>query len=204
MLRQLTGGALGFFFLSTLLLSGCALYDQRETISYGRNGEDIPEDVIEAIHPQQTTRAWVIENLGEPDRISLGENKTEIFIYRFEQAIAKRTRIFLLFSSRKTVVEEKHVYIHIVDGRVYKFWRDYELPALPSSSFDTLATAHANAHTTIPNHTSAVTHSSSAMPSVHASSITAAAAKISTVKTSKGLPVWSAPIDSSTDGVDHY
>ncbi len=121
------------YFLS---LSACALFDMRSTVTYGHNHRPIPEQVFDSIRINKTTRDWVLENIGEPDRVSRGQNTSEIFTYRFEEHHTKRTRIFLLFSFKKNVIQEKHVFVHFVGGVVHKFWRDYDMPALSVDKFE--------------------------------------------------------------------
>jgi hypothetical protein len=128
-------------FLAVLLaglffLNACALFDHRNTVTYGHNSKPVPEQVFNSIRVNKTTRDWVLENIGEPDQVSRGSNTSEIFTYRFEEHHTKRTRVFLLFSFKKNEVKEKHVFVHFVGGVVHKYWRDYELPALPVDKFE--------------------------------------------------------------------
>ena len=217
--------------LAIFLLNGCALYDQRETVAYGHKGRPVPEDAVDSIQPQITTRTWILENLGEPDRISAGPNQTEIFTYRFERSLTTRTRIFLLFSSRKTVVEEKHIFVHFVGDIVHKFWRDYELPALSESSFNTEAKpADVAVHTDEDEKKiadSGVGTVNTVVFDTAAAEVIAVEAKISSAalpQASQSLsqpalqqinqqtsqantsprPVWAAPLDSASNGVEHY
>lgn len=128
-------------FLTVMLvglftLSACALFDHRNTVTYGHNSRPVPEQIFNSIRVNKTTRDWVLENVGEPDQISRGSNTSEIFTYRFEEHHAKRTRFFLLFSFKKNVIKEKHVFVHFVGGVVHKFWRDYDLPALSVDKYE--------------------------------------------------------------------
>ncbi len=117
-------------------LSGCALFDMHNTVTYGHDSRQVPEQVFESIRINKTTRDWVLENVGEPDRVSRGQNMSEIFTYRFEEHHTKRTRVFLLFSFKKSTIKEKHVFVHFVGGVVHKYWRDYQMPALPVDRFE--------------------------------------------------------------------
>lgn len=126
-----------------LALCGCSVVDVRDSVTYEHDNKRVPEEVISQIVAGRTTRKWVEEYVGKPDRISTHKNGSEIFTYRFSENRKSRVRVLLLFKYENTGQREKHIYIHFVDGKVYRLWRDYKLPVIPEDMYDfkTIATA---------------------------------------------------------------
>lgn len=122
--------------VTVVALAACSFVDVRDSVTYEHDNKRVPEEVISKIVPGRTTRKWVEEYVGEPDRISKHKNGSEIFTYRFSENKKNRVRIFLLFKYENTGQREKHVYIHFVDGKVHKLWRDYRLPVIAEDMYD--------------------------------------------------------------------
>ncbi len=128
---------LRLFLMATLVaLGGCTIVDIRDSVTYEHDNKRVPEEVISKIVPGRTTRKWVEEYVGKPDRITKHQNGSEIFTYRFSENKKNRVRIFVLFKYENTGFREKHVYIQFVDGKVYKLWRDYTLPLIAEDMYD--------------------------------------------------------------------
>lgn len=117
-------------------VTGCAVVDIRDSVSYEHDSKRVPEEIINKIIPGRTTRKWVTEYVGKPDRITTHKNGSEIFTYRFSENRNNRVRIFVFFKYENTGHREKHVYIHFVDGKVHKLWRDYTLPVIAEDMYD--------------------------------------------------------------------
>lgn len=127
-----------FLVAALVALGGCTIVDIRDSVTYEHDNKRVPEEVISKIVPGRTTRKWVEEYVGKPDRVTKHQNGSEIFTYRFSENKKNRVRIFVFFKYENTGHREKHVYIHFVDGKVYKLWRDYTLPVIAEDMYDVL------------------------------------------------------------------
>lgn len=129
---------LRFFCLlvAALAMSSCAVVDVRDSVTYEHDNKRVPEEIISKIIPGRTTKKWVTEYVGKPDRVTAHENGSEIFTYRFSENKKNRVRVFVLFKYENVGQKEKHIFIHFVDNKVYRLWRDYTLPVIAEDMYD--------------------------------------------------------------------
>jgi hypothetical protein len=118
-----------------LSVSSCALVDVRQATTYDRDFQPMTESTVDNIVPGKTTKTWLIENLGEPEAISSHKNGSEIFTYRIVEKKLERVRIFILFKYETLNETDKHIFVHLADGLVVKYWRDYQLPSIAEDSY---------------------------------------------------------------------
>ena len=119
-----------------LSVSSCALVDVRQTTTYDRDFQPMTESTVDNIVPGKTTKTWLIENLGQPEAVSSNKNGSEIFTYRVVEKKLERVRIFILFKYETMNETDKHIFVHLADGLVVKYWRDYALPSIAEDSYE--------------------------------------------------------------------
>lgn len=122
--------------LGCLSVSSCALVDVRQTTTYDRDFQPLTESTVDNIVPGKTTKTWLIENLGKPEAISPHKNGSEIFTYRVVEKKLERVRVLILFKYETINETDKHIFVHLADGLVVKYWRDYQLPSIAEDRYE--------------------------------------------------------------------
>jgi outer membrane protein assembly factor BamE (lipoprotein component of BamABCDE complex) len=82
-------------------LSGC-VYMQDTHLH--RKGSEISKEQVAQVEPGKTDKAWILKNLGTPDRLHADRDGLEVFEYVSERTSRTESRFILLFS-----IESDHV-----------------------------------------------------------------------------------------------
>lgn len=116
---------LSLLMVGGCLLAACSVVDIRETVSYDGKRGMIPEAVYENIRPGETTREWLVEQIGEPDKIAEKTAQKSIWIYRFEEKHNNRFRILFLLTFNSVQLHERHIFVELKNAVVQHVWKDF-------------------------------------------------------------------------------
>jgi outer membrane protein assembly factor BamE (lipoprotein component of BamABCDE complex) len=119
MKRSLPGIALGL--LCTTMLSGC-LVTSKSSVS--ESGTQISSPTLQQITLGETTEAWLVATLGEPDQITSVDGETHIKVLRYRHTTTRTQSgtVFLLFAGSSKHKQCTSTYFEVVDGTINRFW----------------------------------------------------------------------------------
>ena len=118
--RQIRHAAAGATIAVLLALGGCVLVVESDSrYRYGRlHGGAF----LDAIQPGATTRAWVVENLGQPSSAYVNEAGNEVLRYLTVREQDTEVAFFLLFDIEVSEEDVKTLHIEIEEDYVKSFW----------------------------------------------------------------------------------
>lgn len=105
---------------TALALGGCVFVVESD--SHYRYGRLHGSASLDAIEPGVTTRAWVVENLGQPSSTYLNEAGNEVLRYLTVREQDTEVTFFLLFDIEVSEEEVKTLHIEIEEDWVKSFW----------------------------------------------------------------------------------
>ena len=100
-------------------LSGCIVAVESDT-SYRHGSRAL--DSLGEVQSGQTSREWVVDNLGTPDSAYVSANGNEVLRYLSRREVAVDVAILLLFSFDVSEEELRTLHIEIEDDVVKGFW----------------------------------------------------------------------------------
>ena len=101
---------------ASLLLMGC-VFSHHDHLH--QKGVNVPAEQVALIEPGITDRAWVLQNLGAPDRIHAEKGGLEVFEYVSRTVRKSDSDFILLFSwESEKVVEERVTRVVMREGVV--------------------------------------------------------------------------------------
>ena len=106
--------------LTITLLTGCMISHGSHT-SETSSGYPISRSQLESIEPGITTKGWVLDNFGEPDRERHLRDGEEILIYENTKHKSSHVSLFLLFNSHTSENIKETVSFKIKDGIVKSY-----------------------------------------------------------------------------------
>jgi|GEM_PF-2461055 len=111
-------GLICLFFL----ISGCAVIDIDETEYVVDDNRVINKDNLNNIVVGETTDDWVLTHIGYPKKQTVDDNNNVLFSYTLERRNVKRTRLVLLYRSRKLSVTKETLHIEFNNKKVTRYW----------------------------------------------------------------------------------
>lgn len=103
---------------TAMALGGCVFVVESDShYRYGSGGAS-----LDAIHPGVTTRAWVVENLGQPSSTYLNESENEVLRYLTVREQDTEVAFLFLFDIEVSEEEIKTLHIEIEQDYVKSFW----------------------------------------------------------------------------------
>ena len=105
---------------TALALSGCVFVVESD--SHYRYGRLHDSASLDAIQPGVTSRAWVVENLGQPSNTYLNEADNEVLSYLTVREQDTEVAFLFLFDIDVSEEEVKMLHIEIEEDRVKSFW----------------------------------------------------------------------------------
>ncbi|MGD9159164.1 MAG: hypothetical protein PVG39_12205 [Desulfobacteraceae bacterium] len=106
--------------LTGTLLTGCMISHRSHT-SETSSGYPISKSQLDSVEPGVTTKDWVLDNFGEPDRERHLKNGEEILVYENTKHKSSHVSFFLLFSSHTSENIKETVSFKIKDGIVTSY-----------------------------------------------------------------------------------
>ena len=104
---------------AVLALGGCVVVESDSRYRYGSlHGHA----AVDAIHPGVTTRAWVVENLGQPSSTYVNEAGNEVLRYLTVREEDTEVSFFVLFHIDVSEEEIETLHIEIEEDWVKSFW----------------------------------------------------------------------------------
>lgn len=101
-------------------LTGCVVLASSD--SRYRSGPLNDFELLTAIEPGKTTKAWVLENLGPPASAYANDAGNEVLRYVSLKERDTELAVFLLFAVDLSDEEIKTMHIEVEDGRVKSYW----------------------------------------------------------------------------------
>lgn len=101
-------------------LTGCMISHRAHT-SDSSFDYPVSGTQLESVEPGVTTKEWIIDNLGEPDREKHLRDGEEILIYENTRRKSRHVSLFLLFSSHTSEDIKETVSFKIRDGIVESY-----------------------------------------------------------------------------------
>lgn len=101
-------------------VTGCVFVASSD--SRYRSGPLHDFEMLNAIEPGKTTKAWVLENLGPPASAYANDAGNEVLRYVSLQERDTELAVFLLFAIDLSDEEIKTMHIEVEDGRVKAYW----------------------------------------------------------------------------------
>ena len=103
-------------------VAGCVIAAASE--SRYQEGPFSDLDALEAIEPDQTTKAWVLENLGPPASTYTNDAGNEVLRYVSVKERETAFHFFFLFAFGRSDEEITTMHIEFESGRVKSYWID--------------------------------------------------------------------------------
>ena len=109
--------------LAGTFLSGCMI-NHRSHISDSSYNHPISSVLLDSIEPGVTTKDWVIDNFGEPDREKHLKDGEEVLIYENTRHKSSDFSLFLLIDSHSSEDIKEVLSFKIKDGKVESYSLD--------------------------------------------------------------------------------
>lgn len=106
--------------LTGTLLTGCMISHRSHT-SETSSGFAISKTQLDSIKPGVTTKDWVIDNFGEPDRERHLKDGEEVLIYENIKHKSEHFSLFLIFNSHTSEDIKEVIRFKIKDGIVASY-----------------------------------------------------------------------------------
>ena len=106
--------------LAITLLTGCMISHRSHT-SETSSGYPISRSQLDTVEPGVTTKDWVLDNFGEPDRERHLRDGEEIMVYENTKHKSSHVSFFLLFNSHTSENIKEIVSFKIKDGIVKSY-----------------------------------------------------------------------------------
>lgn len=119
MLRKLAAVAVtGIFALSA---GGCLITGGK---SIDESGTQITSKTLDQIKLGETTEAWLVATLGEPQSRTTVEGQPNVTVLRYEHIVCKAEggTVFLLFAGGSETRKVTTTYFESVDGVITRYW----------------------------------------------------------------------------------
>ena len=119
MVRQVLASLLLTSFV--LAAGGCLVVSAKDI---SESGVAVSSNTFDQIVPGQTTEAWVVATLGQPDDRTIveGAEHTSILKYRHVVDREEDGAVFLIFAGSSRTKRQSTTYFEIVDGVVSRYW----------------------------------------------------------------------------------
>ena len=105
---------------TAVALGGCVFVVESD--SHTRYGRLEGSASLDAIQPGVTTRAWVVDNLGQPSSTYLNEADNEVLRYLTVREQDTEVAFLFLFDIDVSEEEVMTLHIEIEEDRVRSFW----------------------------------------------------------------------------------
>jgi len=106
--------------LTGILLTGC-MVSQRSHTSDSSSNYLMSKAQLDGVEPGVTTKEWVLDVFGEPDRERHLQNGEEILVYENTKRKTSHVSIFLLFNSHNSEDIKEVISFRIKDGIVQSY-----------------------------------------------------------------------------------
>ena len=106
--------------LTGILLTGC-MVNHRSHTSDSSNNHTIAKVMLDSIEPGVTTKDWVTDTFGEPDREKHLKDGEEILIYENTKHQSSHFSLFLIFSSHTSEDIKETITFKLKDGVVESY-----------------------------------------------------------------------------------
>ena len=113
--------ALCITFLISLLISSCSISNR--WVNEDAEGI-VPESFFSTIKRNRTEKAWVLDNIGEPQSSVIGPNNEEIVTYNFKRTQYRAASLFIVFRYDSSTQDMEYYHLMYCDGIVKKAWWD--------------------------------------------------------------------------------
>ena len=109
--------------LAALCLSagGCIVVDEQK-IRSSQKGPEVPDTLLEHLHPGTTTVADLAVMLGPPSEIMPVDDSTVVHIYKYAEMEDSKLAILLVLSRKRDVERKGELRVQVRDGVVKSFW----------------------------------------------------------------------------------
>ena len=104
--------------------SGCMISHRSNESSDRSSGCAISRERLDRVEPGVTTKEWVIDNFGDPDREKHLQDGEDVMIYENTRHKSSHFSIFLIFNSHTSEDIKESVSFKIKDGIVKSYWID--------------------------------------------------------------------------------
>lgn len=101
-------------------VTGCVMAAASESRYHEGPFSDL--DALEAIEPDKTTKAWVLENLGPPASTYANDAGNEVLRYVSAKERETAVHFFFLFAFGRSDEEIRTMHIEFEGGRVKSYW----------------------------------------------------------------------------------
>ncbi len=113
--------ALCITFLTSLFISSCSISNR--WVNEDAEGI-VPESFFSTIKRNRTEKAWVLDNIGEPQSSVIGPNNEEIVTYNFKRTQYRAASLFIVFRYDSSTQDMEYYHLMYCDGVVKKAWWD--------------------------------------------------------------------------------
>ena len=105
--------------LTGILLTGCMISHRAHTSD--SSDYAISKSLLDSVEPGITTKDWVIDNFGEPDRERHMKDGEEVLIYEDTKHKSSHFSLFLIFNSHTSEDIKEVISFRIKDGVVKSY-----------------------------------------------------------------------------------
>jgi hypothetical protein len=102
-------------------MTGCMMSHGSHT-TYSSSDHAAAKGRIQSIEPGVTTKEWVVDIFGPPDREKRYQDGEELLVYENTKHTSSHFSLFLLFNSNTSEDSKETVSFKIKDGVVMKYW----------------------------------------------------------------------------------
>ena len=110
--------------LTGTLLQGCMISHRSHESSDRSSDCAVSVEKLNLVEPGVTTKEWVIDNFGEPDKEKYLQDGEEILVYENTKHKSSNLSIFLIFNSHTSEDIKESISFKIRDGIVKSYWID--------------------------------------------------------------------------------
>jgi outer membrane protein assembly factor BamE (lipoprotein component of BamABCDE complex) len=105
-----------------LLISSCSIVERKTEVIYTADDKRVPEKIINSVRVGKTTKNWLVENLGEPNRVEENEQGLEDYLYEYTKNTGSYTSVFLLYSAESREQITITVHFEFEGDILKKYW----------------------------------------------------------------------------------
>jgi outer membrane protein assembly factor BamE (lipoprotein component of BamABCDE complex) len=117
---RVPAGTLVAIVAASILLTGC-LVTSKSNVQY--SGKEVGERTLSRLVVGETTREWLISELGEPTATQT-RNGAEVLSYQSRRSVEKRSGFFLLYHNEVKEEQVTTVYFEFRDGVLERYWTE--------------------------------------------------------------------------------
>jgi len=105
-----------------LLLSSCSIVERKTEVIYTADDKRVPEKIINSVRVGKTTKEWLVENLGEPNKVEENEQGMEDYLYEYTKNTGSYTSVFLIYSAESKEQITVTVHFEFDADILKKYW----------------------------------------------------------------------------------